>query len=599
MTRSSRWTLAPLALIGFGLAALLVLAGGLAALHEHRESRNAGDWARHALNIMLQIGRVHEGITDAESGERGYLLTGDESYMEPYQRARADVSADVPRLRELIRGDERQEARMASLEPLVASRLDELRRTIDARRERGAEAALALVRANAANATMSRIQASLNEIEAAEARRLAERLQDRMERSRLTDALIGFTTAAAVLLMLLSLVLLARSARARMHAEARARASDEVLRRELSLSLASSELRAQAVLDTVVTPIISIDEEGRIDTFNRAAERTFGYTAAEAIGRNVALLMPSPYDEEHDGYLRSYLETNVAKVIGLGREVTGRRKDGTTFPLHIAVTDTPLDGRHHFTGILRDLTQEKEAEKRERQLQKQAQQHERLADIGAMTARIAHDFGNPLAGLIMTAERILHRIARDPTAAVESVKPAAAMLIATAKRLDGLVGEFKEFAREQRLDLRDIDLPAFLAELASAWEPEATARGISLQTNVGEAPPTIRGDPNKLRRVLDNLVKNALEAVERGPGLVRVAATTRGPGKVRIVVEDSGPGIPEGTDVFALFETTKASGTGLGLPICMQIVAAHGGDIRHASRPSGGTVFSVELPVAR
>ena len=594
-----RLALAPLALAGFGVAGLLVLAGGLAAHHEHRETRKAGDWARQALNVMLQIDRVHEAITAAETGERGYLLTGDESYLEPYERALPELSGELLQLRALTRGAERQEARVVDLERLVASRLDELRGTIGMRREHGAEAALAVLRTNTAKKTMDRIGTSLNEIEATEVHRLREGLRIRQARSRLTHLLISVTTGAAMLLMLLSLAFLARAARARMRAEAHMRASDEALRRELSRTLASSELRAQAVLDTVGTPIISIDEQGRIDTFNRAAERTFGYTAAEVIGRNVGMLMPSPYSEEHDGYLRTYLETHVAKVIGLGREVTGRHKEGTTFPLHLAVTDTPLDGRHHFTGVLRDLTHEKEAEHRERQLQKQARQQQRLADIGSMTARIAHDFGNPLAGLIMTAERILQRITRDPAAAIESVKPAAEILLTTTKRLDGLVREFKEFAREQRLDLREIELPAFLGEVVSTWEPEAAGRGISLQTDVGQAPSTIRGDPNKLRRVLDNLVKNALEAVERGPGVVRVAATAQEPGKVRIAVEDSGPGVPEGTDVFALFETTKASGTGLGLPICMQIVVAHGGDLEHASRPSGGTVFSVELPVAR
>jgi two-component system sensor kinase FixL len=373
---------------------------------------------------------------------------------------------------------------------------------------------------------------------------------------------------------------------------------DVTERKRAERALAESDARHRAVLDTALWAIIGIDEEGGVLSFNAAAERLFGYTAADVIGRNVTVLMPSPYHEEHGEYLRRYLSTGERRIIGIGRDVTGRRSDGTTFPLHLAVNDTLLDGRHLFTGVIRDLTQEKAAEERERQLLKLALQHERLADIGAVTARIAHDFGNPLAGLQMTAERILRRITRDPTAPLESVKEAVETVLATARRLDGLIGDFKEFARDQRLQLGDLELPAFLHDVIAAWESEATARGIALQSRVEAAASlSIRADRAKLQRVLDNLVKNALEAIDRGPGLVRVAALRMNDERIRISVEDSGPGLPAGINVFAMFETTKAGGTGLGLPICQEIARAHGGGIEVAPREPNGTIFCVELPV--
>jgi two-component system sensor kinase FixL len=363
-------------------------------------------------------------------------------------------------------------------------------------------------------------------------------------------------------------------------------------------ALAESEARHRAVLDTALLAIIGIDEEGRVLSLNPAAQRLFGYAAEDVIGQNVTMLMPSPYRDEHAAYLQRYLATGEARIIGIGREVMGRRSDGTTFPIHLAVNDTSLHGRHLFTGVIRDLTQERAAEERERQLLKLASQNERLADIGAVTARIAHDFGNPLAGLQMTAERILRRIDREPSAPVETVRPAAEMVLSTAKRLDALITDFKEFARDQQLQLADVELPILLQDVVAAWEAEATARGIAMQRGL-DVPGSlsIRADRSKLQRVLDNLVKNAIEAIDRGPGVVRIAALRLQGDRIRIDVEDSGPGLPPGLNVFAMFETTKPNGTGLGLSICQEIARAHGGGIDVAPRSPNGTVFRVELPL--
>jgi two-component system sensor kinase FixL len=402
------------------------------------------------------------------------------------------------------------------------------------------------------------------------------------------DAWLGFMTVIGSGSMILAFSEAMR--RAQQHAQANARQADSA--RE---ALRDSELRAHAVLDTAMTAIISIDEHGRIESFNRAAEQTFGYAAAEALGRNVSILMPAPYRTEHDGYIATYLRTGIAKIIANGREIKALRKDGTTFPIYLCVNDTLLHGRHIFTAVIRDLSEQKEAEERERKLLRKALQNERLADIGAMTTRIAHDFGNPLAGLHMTAQRLRLLLTRQPLQ-VDRLHVAIDTMVGTTKRLEMLVSEFKEVAREQRLQLRDIVLPALLQEVVAAWQHEAQERDIALASGVGTDLPTIRGDEDKLRRVLDNLVKNALEAVVQGPGEVRIAAEPREGERVCIVVEDSGPGIPEGTDIFAMFETTKPTGTGLGLPICKQIALAHGGGIHYAPRFPQGTIFTVELP---
>jgi signal transduction histidine kinase len=181
---------------------------------------------------------------------------------------------------------------------------------------------------------------------------------------------------------------------------------------------------------------------------------------------------------------------------------------------------------------------------------------------------------------------------------VETVREAAEMVLATAKRLEALIADFKEFARDQQLQLADFELPLFLQDVIAGWEAEASARGIAVQSSVdAPAPMSLRADRRKLQRVLDNLVKNAIEAIDRGPGIVRLAVLRLNDDRIRIDVEDSGPGLPPGVNVFAMFETTKPNGTGLGLSICQEIVRAHGGGIDVAARLPNGTVFRLELPL--
>jgi len=223
---------------------------------------------------------------------------------------------------------------------------------------------------------------------------------------------------------------------------------------------------------------------------------------------------------------------------------------------------------------------------------------ERLAEIGTLTAKIVHDLGNPLAGLSMLTSRIARRLARDPNEPISAIREPVAQLGETVRRLDSLISEFKSFAREQRLDLEELSLDDFLEDVVRAWEPEAGERGIALVLEPN-AEERIHADPAKLRRVFDNLVKNALEAIDRGPGRVRIATSVPTAEKVRITVEDDGPGIPEDLRLFELFATTKVEGTGLGLAISKQILLAHGGGIQFAAGAARGAAFHVELPRRR
>jgi signal transduction histidine kinase len=167
----------------------------------------------------------------------------------------------------------------------------------------------------------------------------------------------------------------------------------------------------------------------------------------------------------------------------------------------------------------------------------------------------------------------------------------------TARALDTLVKGFLDFSREQRLTLRTVQLPDFLLDICSNWQPLAAQRGITLKVVLQDELPRLRVDDEKIRRVVENLVKNALEAIGHGPGQVVLRARRPDAHHVRISVEDTGPGVPAGIDPFRLFESTKPEGTGLGLAIVNQIVQAHEGTITFADNQPRGAVFHVDLPV--
>jgi len=357
-----------------------------------------------------------------------------------------------------------------------------------------------------------------------------------------------------------------------------------------------NDARWQCVLDTARDAIISIDPNGIISLFNREAERIFGLSAEEVVGRNVTMLMPSPYFEHHDGYLRQYQATGMAKAIGRIRHVEALRKNGEIFPIELSVSEARIDDQVLYTAIIRDVSERHSTETTLRDLQALAQQRERLADIGAITAQIVHDLGNPLAAISMQGQLIVRRARRDPSQPLETVLKPAEQIVARVTALDVLIREFLEFAREKRLNLTPIDLRAILEAQVDLWAPLASDRHITLSLEMPDDSGCVEGDAEKLGRVLDNLVKNAVEAIEHDSGSVVIRVTLPNPEKVRISIEDSGPGIPESIDVFRLFETTKVHGTGLGLPIARQIVQAHGGSIHFEDRELGGTVFHIDLP---
>jgi two-component system sensor kinase FixL len=353
---------------------------------------------------------------------------------------------------------------------------------------------------------------------------------------------------------------------------------------KLEGELRASEERWRAVIDSAVDGIIVIAPNGTIESMNPAAVRLFGFSESETIGRNVSMLMPSPYHEEHDAYLARYLSTGDKKIIGLGREVIGRRKDGTTFPLHLSVGETITKGERKFTGILHDLTARVA-------LEEQIREQAALVKLGEMAALIAHEVKNPLAGIRGAVQLIGGRMPAD--------NPDAPMMKEIVKRVDSLDGMMKDlllFARPPKPKRSPTEVVGLIAATAALLKEDEAARHVAVEI-AGSAPP-VAADGEMLKMVFHNLLINGAHAMH-GQGKIYVRISTAGLA-CHIAVSDDGPGIPDDIrdKIFIPFFTTKRRGTGLGLPTAKRFIEAHDGRITIDCPPSGGTTVTVRLPLA-
>jgi len=294
------------------------------------------------------------------------------------------------------------------------------------------------------------------------------------------------------------------------------------------------------------------------------------------------VLMPPPYHAEHDGYIARYLATGVPKIIGYGREVTALRRDGTTFPVHLAVAEMTVNGERKFTGILHDLTARV-------RLEEQLRERTAMARLGEMAAVIAHEVKNPLAGIRGAIQVIGSRLPADSREAVV-VKE----VIARIDGLNDLIKDLLLFARPPQPRPTAVDVAALVSATASLLANDPATANVRVEIR-GAAPP-ITADPDLLRIVFVNLLVNGAHAMQ-GSGVIRVSVTNAGP-FCQMAFQDSGPGIPADIrdKVFTPFFTTKSKGTGLGLATVKRLIDAHTGRVDIQCPPDGGTIVTIQLP---
>lgn len=364
--------------------------------------------------------------------------------------------------------------------------------------------------------------------------------------------------------------------------------------------------RLEAILDNAVDAIITIDERGLINTTNPATEKVFGYSAAELHGQNIKMLMPAPYRDQHDGYLHNYKSTGVKKIIGIGREVMGQRKDGSTFPMHLAVSEIWIGNQRMFSGIVRDISDLKKAqseladanERLEDRVKKRTAElraaqadlvrSEKFATLGKVSGGIAHEIRNPLNAVKTSAYYLLN--AKNATE--QKVQEHLDRIDRQVTMIDNVVTALSDVAKLPDANL----IPANLAPiLKSALNVIGLPANVEATFETAEDLPNVLVDENQIVIAFKNLIRNARDAMPEG-GTITLSADINSD-TVAFHVSDTGTGIAD-SDIDKILEplfTTKARGMGLGLSITRAIVEKNKGALRMESKLGQGSRFTIEL----
>jgi two-component system sensor kinase FixL len=355
----------------------------------------------------------------------------------------------------------------------------------------------------------------------------------------------------------------------------------------------------QSILDSVPDAMVVINERGLIQSFSLAAERLFGLTAADVIGKNVKILMPSPYREDHDSYIERYMRTGERRIIGIGRVVVGQRSDGSTFPMELAVGEMHVREQRFFTGFIRDLTERQQTEARLQELQSELVHMSRLTAMGEMASALAHELNQPLAAIAnyMKGSRRLLENRQDQS--LSPLRDAMDKAADQALRAGDIIRRLRDFVSRGESERRVEDVKKLIEEASALALVGAKDKGVRVRFAFAPRLNYVLADKVQVQQVLLNLIRNAIDAMETAPTRELVVATSPAPDNmIEISVADTGGGIaPEIADqLFQPFITTKSHGMGVGLSISRTIIESHGGSITQRPNQSGGTIFTFTLP---
>lgn len=365
-------------------------------------------------------------------------------------------------------------------------------------------------------------------------------------------------------------------------------------------TVVQQQAHLQSILDTVPDATIVIDPHGLIESFNAAAVRQFGYQPAEVIGKNVSVLMPGPYREQHDGYLNRYLTTGEKRIIGIDRVVVGLRKDGSTFPMALAVGETRSSERRYFTGFIRDLTERQEHEARLQIAQTELARLARLNELGEMASTLAHELNQPLSAIanyVQGCKRLLLKIEGPDSAVLRGALDETAK---QALRAGDIIRHLREFVTRGETVKTPQDVKRMVEESGALALVGSRERGVKSNFVYEDDIGMALADRVQIQQVLINLMRNAMEAMRDSPEKrLEVRVSRHGEEDVTISVSDTGPGIADDImpRLFQPFVTSKPGGMGIGLSISKRIIEAHGGHLTVERNEAGGAMFSFSLPL--
>ena len=614
---------------------IIVIVFGVLILWQTRLARESARLIDHTQRVLETTDEVLLRLVDAETGQRGYLLSDAPRFLEPYQGARADVARCVAELRALTADNPGNRLRIDSLEAVIAARFASLDTLVALRRVGSTPAVVAVSLLDRDKARMDSARSMIRSIQADEQKLLAARVGGDSRRSRLiVSAIIAGTLLTVVCMLLLNRALTrdagAQAEAARMlelqnaqlseqslemelqqqqlqHQAAELVASNEELRSatdeleslndylaDANMALRVTEVRTTAVLNSTLDCIISMDAEGRITEFNAAAERTFGYSRAEVLGRSLAgVMIPPAYREAHQSGLARYLATGKARILGRQLEMPAMRKDGTHFPAEIAITrvegiDPPL-----FTGVLRDVSERRRiSAERERLITALERSNQELDQFAYVAS---HDLKAPLRGIANLSSWIEEDLGDGVTA---DTREKLDLLRGRVHRMDALIDGILKYSRAGRRPGKPerVDTGQLAAEVVELLAPPTDVSVV-----VERDMPVVVTDPVPLQQVFLNLIGNALKHAGRSGARVSVGWCD-GDEEIEFAVSDNGPGISARYHerVFGIFQTLEArdkvEGTGIGLAVVKKIVEGKGGRVWVESSEGAGATFRFTWP---
>jgi two-component system sensor kinase FixL len=356
----------------------------------------------------------------------------------------------------------------------------------------------------------------------------------------------------------------------------------------------------EALLNAAVDGIIVSDIDGTILRFSRAAEKMLGYRAEEVIGHGVEMIMNGRDARSHQRYMNNYLTTGKRKIIGIGREVVARRKDGSTFPVALSIGEARIGEQRHFVGLIRDLTAQQAAEEEAIRHREQLSHVGRLTVMGEMAAAMAHELNQPLSAITNYSGACLRLLDRDETCGEEIVQ-ALGSIDKQAHRAAEVIQRIRNFARSRAVQREPVEVKELIAEILPLAAMDAKANHTDLHLQIDKNLPTIMVDRVEIQQVVLNLMRNGVDAMRDVPEADRrldLRVWLEDPEQIRISITDRGTGVSEAAaeQLFTPFFTTKGSGMGLGLAISRSIIKAHGGRLDFENNAICGATFDILLP---
>jgi two-component system sensor kinase FixL len=362
-----------------------------------------------------------------------------------------------------------------------------------------------------------------------------------------------------------------------------------------------AEGHLRSILATVPDAMVVIDEVGSILSFSAAAEKMFGYSEAEVLGRNVKMLMPNPDRDRHDQYLRNYMTTGKRKIIGIGRVTTALHRDGNTFPIELSIGEAWTGDERIFTGFIRDLTERQETLLRLQDLQSELAHVGRVSEMGTLASSLAHELNQPLTAVASYCEAARDLLIDPPDEdTLATVREAMDEAAKQAVRAGQIVRRLRDFMSHGETDRQVESLQRLINEANALALVGSREHGIDVQLSLDPGADLVFVDRIQVQQVVVNLIRNAIDAMIESPVRFLSIRTGRGQdeGFIEVTIEDTGTGISEtvAPQLFQPFVTSKQNGMGIGLSICRTIVQAHGGRIWAEPGGAGGTAFHFTLP---